>query len=489
MSTPSPYAGAGTGVSPAGTNYPFILPSAEIRHLLAEAHVGLSRYNGLGLRIVWMAGFNTQFGAQSTPASPATPIDRGGDGPAVSSASLPAYTQAHPADVVIYNEFNQPVFDSTTVAFYRGRALSDRLYSHEWRDTADTQNVVRIVQHTQFSDVDATRVVPSVITPDDGRLDPRTFTSPPSRVSSLSTPSLGAVAGFIGGYNMTYATTPRVSNGIRWNTSITISAEPGGGIGRAPGCTDTTPVLRTINGIGPSKNGAFGIGLDPCYSATPGISLGGGVTTPIPGTLQLHNDCKNPCPPEDYQNLQAALLVLWDQLTAAAATAVAARNQFAGAVTRWSTVAAANANPSLHLIATPHVNTFTNTTTVDVSAVYFNPTAACLSNVTVAFKFYDHPSLLTAFDFTVTVEPNSCFISLPCGTDTPYTLEDDTPIFSTCQIYQAVWPKVMPRGSARIRFRLVFDTSVSGIEIIRLDAGTVPGSFAGSSVSFFIGGP
>ena len=254
--------GIGVVQPAAGTDYPLIQPSADMRDLLADFYLAYDDpgdYGGqafvLPFRIVWLFGFGT-------------------DVPVAGSIETPLPT--HTADLLILDATEQVVFDSTTAVFdaehapYNGfaeRDWGDRLHILEWyTDTATCRAIV----HTKWSPDDdpVPHGYPDDFQPAAAILDARTCYRTPRRVRSLQALLTKlrriAVVEFAAGYNMQLAVTSLLTS--RYGSAVTFAAVPGSGQGIYPGC-DAPPsqYIRKINGVGPSRAGHFQLAANACY--------------------------------------------------------------------------------------------------------------------------------------------------------------------------------------------------------------------------------
>lgn len=473
--------GKGTGVSPFGDHYPFILPSAEVRHVLSEAHISVLVPGFTPpLRIVWMHGFDTQL----PPRAGIAHVEDGSSTVPISGSALPVYTPTHAADVVIRDAADQVVFNSTAVTDYRGAAIGSRLYAHDWIDQGAT---VRLVQHTRFPDDGYAHSVASTVTPIDGRLDPRTSTQHPTGLGGFFVDDIGfnLVNTFIPGYNVDIAVGEETIEDLRRTRVATLSAKPGGGVGRAPGCAEASDVVTRFGGASADSTGAFALDADDCYYVRPDVTIALGVATPEPGRILIGNDCGPPCSPEDYHALQTSLLALWARLQAAATKAIEARDRLAEGARRWAEVADINSTDALRVAAFAH-----NYRYLEVSVAVCHRSDTCLTNALIEFVVTELVGGGTVRD--ITVDPYATFISLADGTESPYALAVVAPAPGTHGRYFATWSKIPPKSGGRIRFRLNFDFPVPATPTFVCTVDVTAHGLDGSptmSVSQVMGGP
>lgn len=327
-------AGLGSGVDAFGTNYPFILPGAAERGVLADFWLA---YDGpdyvLPLRITELRHFGRPLGLE----------------PEVSGENL--------CDVEVRDAAGTLVCDTATAA-YVGRAFGTRFYVHEWRLN---DVIVRAVQHAKFTDaiLDALRLVESseaeserlteeddyrlleqpinplasLIQPDDGRLDPRTYLRMPERVLSIEIDGVVLSGDIVlqAGYNIelaerSQATLPLPtalptqlltdSSPVALEAGTVISAITGAGVGALMDCTGAEVGLQSINDVRPDPAGAFRLsGVSCLYVKQP-------PTNPLvpavlrPSTLQMGNHCSGCCSCDKYVAMYAEIAGVFDRLRA-----------------------------------------------------------------------------------------------------------------------------------------------------------------------------
>lgn len=92
------------------------------------------------------------------------------------------------------------------------------------------------------------------------------------------------------------------------DSTITLSAVAGAGLGKVPGDCSRDLLVRTINGVSPDDKGRFIIAGKDCYRTglNPASSTLATVTM-SENRLVIHNDCSQCCACEDYDNVYKAL--------------------------------------------------------------------------------------------------------------------------------------------------------------------------------------
>jgi hypothetical protein len=303
-----PSGGQGIGVNPRGSNYPFVDPSPDVAHILADAYLAYDRETALPLRITRLTGFSAAFLGDDVRC-----------------------------DVVVRDAVDAVVFDSTTATRYHSVLFGPRLKIHEWY-TATA--VLRVVQHTAFPDAQSVVAIPDPIVPQNGVLDARVGTVLPTRVLSFRDQGSGLVVTgdvvFANGYNTTMTVT-EATRGARLITQLTWAAEPASGLGRYPGCAEPDLVMRTINRINPNEDGDFQLGAAGCYWVRQPTTLTGHpqVSLPLPATLHLGSDCGPCCECDDFVRVQKGILRTWNRFVAIGRNAEDVRDVFGDIVDRW----------------------------------------------------------------------------------------------------------------------------------------------------------
>ena len=348
-----PDGGRGIGVNPRGTEYPFVDPSANVRHLLADAYLAYAVDNlRLPLRVVSLAGFDAAFLGQ-----------------------VPTR-----ADVVIVDADGATAFDSTA-ATYRTYAFGARLRVHEW---VNATTVCRFVQHTAFADAAQVVAWPTLIVPGDGTLDERVSEVITRRVASLGDPDTGVSVAqdvvFANGYNTTMEVTES-RRGLRVITQLIYAAEPGDGLGRYPGCAEPDLVVRSINHVRGGEFGDFQLSAAGCYWVRQPTQQAGGTATPTPGTLHLGNDCGPCCECEDFVRVQKGVLRTWDRFVGVAADAEASRDIFRDVVDAWQAEKTCVESKVVQVVISPFGDIF-----AEVVVSICNHTTVCLVDVVVTIE-------------------------------------------------------------------------------------------------------
>lgn len=468
--------GEGIAVCTLGaTDYPLVKPSADVRHLLADACLTLpsSPIYQHPLRIVWLSGFDAYFGScASTELPPTPPAEYGGNVRAFDpTLVLPTYTQRNGADVVIYDAANQVVFDSTTVTQYVTSAYGPRLRVHQW--TA-ANAVLRVTQHTAFPSIPMAYVVPHVITPARAVLDERVADYQPVCLTGFTiddnpTVFSGALK-IVPGYNTntspgTTATTPSITR----SGSLLLSALLNSGLGRAPAtCDNETIPITSIGQVAPSAYGSFVLSGDPCYWVRPVVTLAGNKATIIPNRFQIGNDCGPCCDCPDYVATALGIQNVFSQFQAVGAQAETTRDSFAAGLLRWSNVAGLQAP---YLVQSRFL--VNHTQYLDGVLQICNSSQNCLRefqmtvNLTLLQTGVSPSTIKYLLVPTTSYISNLCNDMLPCpvsnigatysgSLDPGYVQLNSTDSSGNPTQWVVQFYQIQPRSFARFRFRLQF---------------------------------
>lgn len=276
-----PGAGGGPGFNPYGQDYPFTNPPDELRGILVDLYLNHEVYTAKPP--LWV-GFFYRFNLfMQSPGPPS------GTRPWIS---------------IFDADFNLVFNSEDSGITYSGRPFGNKLYVHEWiSDTA----VCRIVQHSAFNSEDDVFEYPDAVLPepDEGQLDARTWELRPKYVKKIlvDTSEFNSDVVFANGWNTEFILGEDKTFGLRAGREITISAEPGSGLGRFPECDDAPPPIYTINGVAPDDKGNLILAADKCLLVHKPETL---------ATLQLGNVCHECAPCSDYENVYKAYIKVWE---------------------------------------------------------------------------------------------------------------------------------------------------------------------------------
>lgn len=267
-------------------------------------------------------------------------------------------TPSHEYDVLITDANDEYVFNSTTATEFYKRAWADRMVILEWRTNSQ---VCRVVLHTAWKAEDTPVHLPEYLVPTGTELDPRTIDRLPERVDIVTVENRHlqhAELQLENGYN-TELVVADASTGVLTDTEVTISAEPGTGIGPYPCDAQTSPrYVTTFNGVDPTKSGSFYIDTDHCYRLErPTTSWTGGWIPKVHlnrNALKLTDDCVPCCSCEDFTRVYEAISRQWESWLDIATLALNIRGQLVQDVYRlWNDQAALYADRALKVILLP----------------------------------------------------------------------------------------------------------------------------------------
>lgn len=212
-----------------------------------------------------------------------------------------------------------------------------------------------------------------------GILDPRTYHPRLDAVSAIEVNG-EALTGDVAirhGYN-----TSVVANNV-----IGISAVPGSGLGRSPGCQDPTPLLRQINRVPADANRNFTLSFDPCFRTRRPLAFSGGALPTASfaddvdaHTLQVSDDCRPCMTCDDVVRTYKGLRRVWDRWKAAAAAAEGVRDQYAANRERWLAARACRLAQPSTLVTSPDT-----ACKAFAGGAFCNMTTCCIRNVELRF--------------------------------------------------------------------------------------------------------
>jgi len=384
----TPLGGRGISVNPEGTDYPFVDPNEDVRGILADAFLAHEvREVELPLRLFKMVNFDAALPGSCSSSSSLSS----------SSSSSAAYSTTR-ADIIIKDAAGRivcdtsfvPTDDAVTNSGYRQVDFGTRFRIHEWVLTEDVagQNkafVCRVVQHTAFEDAEDVHCVPHVLYPAQAELDERVSQLLPKRVRSLrvNTTTVRGHVALSNGYNTflfpgndtrtstTAAIPPAVlpdanfpfATGaeLRQKNRITLSASPGDGLGKYPGCPELDVIIRRINGVRPqgeldssgkpqTNAGNFLLAAEECYYVRQPTTLLNGTAIPkndlvpanpgpagaipAPG-FRIGNDCGPCCECVEFANTYKAMRRLRDDFNLLGERAESTRDLYKANMDRW----------------------------------------------------------------------------------------------------------------------------------------------------------
>lgn len=341
-----------------GYAYPFS-PRHALTQLVADFYLSytddLAAFQ-LPLRVVWLHGFGSLAGTEP--------------------AGLPA--PAHVRDLLIADALGNVVFDSTTATVFSSYSWG----SYEITAWETTGAIARIVSYPGLAGDFSIDLAYS-----DAWLSARTYERLPLRVRSITVGEVKLSGDIViaPGYNMALTgDSPAPQDGSRVQSTITIAGTLGAGAGLAPGCTETTVKITSINQISADASGNFSIQADGCFRVEQNLSFSGGTgsftTDATRATLQVFSDCQPCCTCTDYADTYKGLDTAWNNWLIVAQQAELIRDLYAANKARWETQAACRDASWLQFVMMqePGCKTF-------LGAMFCNRSACCLFGVRIRF--------------------------------------------------------------------------------------------------------
>lgn len=429
-STPHPRYPLGVNQIVGGNDYPFTNPSEDVAFLLGDAYLGYMDSPGTfepPFRVTWLYGFGSV--SNSPPDGAPTPT--------------------HDFDLVIKDNNDQVVFDSTTAIGYQVNGWNDWLEVIQWQ-TASA--VCRVTRYTSWA-LDQTPIPFTVnIAPTNGVLDGRICGRLPRQVLGIKVGNTvyTGQAKLVAGYNLKLATDLINTDGGRYNPTVLFQAEPGAGLGQFPGCESPSGALRRVNGQGPDVHGNFVLDAVGCYRLQMKAqisSLSPRQATPTPGTLQFFNDCGPCCDCDDYVNTYKGLQNVWNQYHSIDVDAHKTRDLINENLIRWNAQKLCRDAKPLRMLT----GTFQDCSTA-FAAQWCNTGDDCVGPVSLKFTF----EYSGTYGVTGAIDPNSTVIN---GIE-QYAMGGHWPV------YKAQFANVDPNGHAAVRFRLNFSGCKTGDHLL-----------------------
>lgn len=445
--TPTGRSGIGVIQPQSGLDYPLVDPSEDIRYLIADFFLA---YDDPGyyratvekrkhpLRIKWIYGL----GCEASFVPPWAP------------------SPAHSVDILIVDQTDEVVFDSTKLvppggdeSYQSFQAINwgDDLVIYEW---IGNDAVCRLLAYRAWPP--AFEIEPKNwplhITPTRAVLDERAIYKIPRRVKSLKVLSDNFVAGrarrtgvvLATGYNMRIdvATAPV---GLRLNTNITFHAEPGEGIGKYDDCYDSesSPILR-INGAAPNARGDFTMAGPDCIWIRQPTQIVDGRAVPVrhgdAATLAVGSNCPPCCDCPDYVETGRYMNRVAQRYATIGKKAHQVKLLHESNIDRWAEQRDCRLSRPLRLQMVAQ-----NCPLMDVVMMYCNQCQACAENVRINIALQSFPGDATAepeCGYTLLYAPGYSGKEVALGGDYPN--------------YYADLPPIDVGNSAYVKFRLRF---------------------------------
>lgn len=445
--------GIGVNQPQSGLDYPFVSPTStnpgdanDIRFLIADFYLAYDDpglYNPLApiakhpLRIKWLYGVGCA--ASSAPAWAPTPV--------------------HEADIIVVDDNNVIVFNSTALVPVNGDPEFRRFVKRSWSNDYDiyewTGNnaVCRIVAYKTWPtafEIEP-RNWPTHIVPYNATLDERAVHKMPRRLRTLKVVADDVLVGpvirtgtvvFEANYNTTI--TPSATTGAPLqNTNVVFAVESGTGAGQYDNCPDASIVSRpiyNINGATANEYGDFIISADDCLFARRPTTSNGTTATPVHQTLAIGTNCQPCCDCADYVDVAQYMNRIAANYSEVGRRSHNIKLLHAGNIERWTQQRDCRLQRPLRVSLTPQ-----NCPNLDVVLMYCNHCQQCATNVklNVAFSTFPTPT-------SVSVLCGHTTITAPGYPGIEYALTGTYPNFT------AELPPVDLGNSAYVMCRLSF---------------------------------
>lgn len=478
--TPGGRGGIGVIQPQSGLDYPLVAPSDDVRYLLADFYLA---YDDPGfyrstetlrkhpLRIKWLYGVGCE----------------------EASAPLWAPTPVHAADILIVDDEDNTVFDSTQLVPEDGDPEYRRFLKRSWGDDYDVyewigvNGVCRLVVHKTWpsSFEIEPKDWPIHLTPVNAVLDERAVYRMPKRLRSLTVISESAEVGkvehtgviFAAGNNMIIASADPTVTGLRQNTNVTFTAEPGAGLGKYDDCpAEPSQPVHRLNGGTPNAYGDLVIsGPDCIYIRQPTTLNIAGRAVPVrPGGnagLAIGSNCPPCCDCPDYENTALYMHRIAGRYSTIGRRVHDVKLLHENNIDRWMEQRDCRLQKPLKVLLTPQ-----NCPFLDVVIMYCNQCQQCAQNGQLTVNFSTFPSGSPVIDpATATLECGYTFLHAPNYPGVEYTIGGAYPTF-TAQL-----PPVDVGNSAYVKFRLRFSPKTYPYQVTAQLTGEVNGNsvFAG----------
>jgi hypothetical protein len=443
-------AGLGIGVvqPQSGLDYPFVSPGLnadptyllDVRELFADFYLS---YDDRGyywqtekaahpLRIYWLYGF--------------------GNGPAFSTGqdSLPSVrvpNNTHAKDLIVIDNDNKVIFDSTQADYYEEIVWGDHYKIIEWRrnvkptDLATQQrSVCRAVQFLHLHTNTTIPERPISFCPRNAVLDERAIEKIPKRVLAMRVKTGDCVSEWfhdkvtlVNGYNTEIAAGENenafqnfaVPETLRNNTNFTFRAAPGIGLGQFGACATgvceedaptgvcnpgedliikiceepTGEKITNFNGVPPNKQGNINLNASDClFIRKPTQFIAGkprntyivnGVA--LRPVMHIGGDCGPCCACEDYVETARYLKKVADRYSVIGERVSATQDLHEQNNRRWNDQRNCRLSRPLRLLLVPQP-----CPCIDVIAMYCNQCDDCAANVRLTISFSSDPGGVTA---------------------------------------------------------------------------------------------
>lgn len=380
------------------------------------------------------------------------------------------FIPAHEADILIVDDNDVVVFDSTAATYFTRRAWSQDYEIAEWH-TADA--VCRVVVYTSWATSFKPKTFCRAVEPDAAVLDERTIQRLPRRVRSIKVRQGNVILGapiangsgrFEAGYNMTLNVATTTVTALRRNTDIEFLAEERN---EYFDCNDTaTEPILNINGVAP-KNGDLTLAGAECIYARRPTTLGNGNVAPqkylgANGYYKVGSDCPACCDCSDYVNTATYMNRIRNRYKTIGARTHETKLLHEENIQRWIESRDCRLEKPLKIVMTPQCCPL-----MDVLVMFCNQCQSCAEDVTLNIGFSSFPSGAIA-------EPLCGYTILYA----PGVSGEKVTLIGAWPNYSVALPPVDVSNSAYVKFRLKFAGATYPYAI----TGTLTGTKSGESI-------
>jgi hypothetical protein len=397
-------------------------------------------------------------------------------------------------DILIVDAFGQTVVD-TSKAECCSRKLANRLRTVTWLSATFC---CHLTFHTAWTQEDIDDGVatdyPQGFAVSEAVLDPRTTICIPRRVDSLtvdlSTFSRDIV--LAAGYNILLESDSNadpyaemreelrdrvlldglvmpVGTFSRTVKKIRVSAIPGAGTGRAPGCTDEAALsVKTISGQKPDNAGNLIIQTTGTYRLSHSLRQiseeprtfefyrDGKTEDEAKATLVLKDDGQICCGCNDYVFVYRGVSRQWNRWKDLAAHSGAIRDWHDDNLARWEAARRCRQNRTTRVAITPERNG-----KIAGGIVFCNNTGCCLTSVTVRVTMLVYRNGIRQDRLGGDCHMSSLSNDTAVGGKDSYHLAGEWPV------YEAYVDAISPNDSTRLAFRLFLRDFAAGEDVVQ----------------------
>lgn len=338
--------------------------------------------------------------------------------------------------------------------------------------TSDTANTTTWgTDRTVYQWIENTVILRVVVRTDDlvddvANLDPRTCNNMPTRVTSLTVDDVrmtGSVR-FSAGYNIAMVGSQTERNdGGRLTDEISMDAISGAGEGRAPGCEDTEPLVRRINGIQPGPAGNFIIQADDCLRTQLPLNVvddsatRAAVISPA-AAVQLASECQPCCDCDYFVRTYRGLKRMWNRWKTIATTAEQVRDIYSDNRTRWLAQLECRSNNTLRIVGAADSDC-----AVFIGGSYCNFSKCCLIPIELRFTLVYYRNALPTSWPGATVR-TATINGSPTRGDELYSPTNNSGVFRFFLDY------ANPQATTMARFKIKVDCAAGDAVLVYLTA-------------------